>query len=77
MNTNNLSMDKNSSAFVEEHLLELWRRLNLDMPNNWDDILNFVIEDVASASGYSIDGDFHSGDIEIPFRRFIESRSEV
>ena len=70
-------MDKKSKTFIEEHLWEMWLKLNLDKPSNWDEIVEFVIEDVESASGYLINGDFHSGDVEIAFRRFVESISEI
>lgn len=66
-------MDTKSINFIETYLWKMWRKLNLDKPNNWDEILMFVIEDVEATSSYLIDGDFHSGDIEITFRRFVES----
>jgi hypothetical protein len=68
-------MDKESKIFIENQLCLMWCKLRLDKPNNWDAMVDFVIEDVEVTSGYLIDGDFHSGDVEIAFRRFVESRS--
>ena len=68
-------MDKKSKEFIEHHLRTMWLKLNLDNPRNWESLVSFVIDDVESASGYMINNDFHSGDVEIAFRRFIESKS--
>jgi hypothetical protein len=65
-------MDDESKKLVEEWLIQLWRKLCLDRPSNWGDILEFVINDVTSTSGYLIDGYFNSDDVGIAFRRFIE-----
>lgn len=68
-------MDEKSKQFVEQCLFKLWHTLNLDTPSNWDDILEFVIDDVTSASGYLLDGYFNSEDVGIAFRRFIEEKT--
>jgi hypothetical protein len=65
-------MDEESRKFIEQYLTKLWQSLNLDRPNNWDYILDFVVSDVAESSGYLIDGYFNSEDISIAFRRFVE-----
>lgn len=65
-------MDKESKKIVEQCLFNLWQSLNLDRPNNWNSILDFVIEDVAETSNYLIDGYFNSEDVGIAFRRYIE-----
>jgi len=70
-------MDKKSKSFIENHLYEMWSKLNLDKPSNWDEIVEFVSEDVEATSDYSRNGDFHSSDIEIAFRRFTESISQL
>lgn len=68
-------MDNQSKKFIEVHLFDMWLRLNLDKPSNWQEIVDFVIEDVQYSSDYLLNGDFHSGDIEIAFRRYIESKT--
>mgnify|MGYP000923230932 CR=1 FL=1 len=70
-------MDNKSKIFIEKHLWELWLKLNLDKPSNWNVIVEFVINDVETASSYLNDGEFHSGDVEIAFRRFVESVYET
>lgn len=58
--------------FIENHLTQMWLKLNLDFPSNWTSLVLFVFEDVKVSSDYLLNGDFHSGDIEIAFRRFFE-----
>ncbi len=65
-------MDEESKKLVEEWLYQTWNRLILDKPSNWQDILDFVIDDVTYASGYLLDGYFNSDDVGIGFRRFVE-----
>lgn len=65
-------MDNESKRFVENHLCAMWCKLNIDKPSNWDRMVAFVAEDVEETSNYQFNGDFHSGDIEIAFRRFFE-----
>jgi hypothetical protein len=68
-------MDNQSKKIIGAHLWEMWLRLNLDKPTNWHEIVDFVIDDVECASNYLYNGDFHTGDVEIGFRRYIESKS--
>ena len=58
--------------FIENHLTQMWLKLNLDFPSNWTSLVQFVFEDVKVSSDYLLNGDFHSGDVEIAFRRFFE-----
>jgi len=67
-------MDEKSKTFIEQCLIKLWQSLNLDRPSNWDSIVDFVMEDIAVASSYLIDGNFNSDDVGIAFRRFVEQR---
>jgi hypothetical protein len=68
-------MEQDDIKFMESHLFKMWTMLQLDRPSNWDELLSYVIEDVRCSSSYLIDGDYHSGDIEIAFRRFFERAS--
>jgi hypothetical protein len=68
-------MEQHDIKFIENHLHEMWLKLNLDRPSNWENLLEYVIEDVKSSSSYLLDGDYHGGDVEIAFRRFFEMAS--
>ena len=68
-------MDAKSKTFIENELWQLWLTLNLGKPSNWDKIVKFVIKDVEETSVYLMNGDFHSGDVGIAFRRFVESKN--
>lgn len=52
-------------------LIDLFDRINIDMPSNFDKILDFVYEDVCETADPK---DWHDGDVAIAFRRWIESR---
>lgn len=56
---------------VELHLLELYFAIGIDKPENHDDILNFVADDVAETADPV---NWHSGDVAIAFRRFLEDK---
>ena len=59
---------------VEAHLLgHIYTAIGIDKPSNHDDIVEFIVNDVEVAADPV---DWHSGDIAIGFRRFIESVSE-
>ena len=62
--------------FIENCLNDIFLKIGIDKPANFDLIAKFIIEDVKASSSYSINGDFHSGDVDIAFRRFIECISE-
>lgn len=61
--------------FVEENLELIFHKIGIDKPSNFDKILDFMINDVKEASGFLIDGDYHSGDVDIAFRRFLENEN--
>lgn len=59
---------------VENQLLgEIYPVIGIDKPSNHDDIVEFIVNDVEVAADPV---DWHSGDISIGFRRFLESVSE-
>lgn len=68
MNESNNTLNENQIKFIEKCLWELWSKLNLDKPSNWESLVNFVVDDILETTNV-----FHSGDIEISFRRFFET----
>ena len=46
----------------------IWRHIGCDRPVNHDTIVEFILKDVEEAA----DENFHSGDVAIGFRRWIE-----
>ena len=53
-------------------LFTIFQRIQIDTPNNFDEILNFVVDDVDETAHK-----FHwnDGDVAIAFRRYIESKN--
>lgn len=65
---------RNLRKEVETQLLgEIYPAIGIDKPSNHDDIVEFIFHDVEVTADPV---DWHSGDIAIGFRRFIESVSE-
>jgi hypothetical protein len=58
---------------IASMLIDIFNRLNIDTPNNFDSILNFVIEDVEETADKK---NFHDGDVAIAFRRWIENQNK-
>jgi hypothetical protein len=54
---------------ITEMLIDIFDRINIDTPSNFDDILDFVVEDVDAAAD---EENWHDGDVAISFRRWIE-----
>jgi hypothetical protein len=65
---------RNLRKEVETQLLgEIYPAIGIDKPSNHDDIVEFIVIDVEVTADPV---NWHSGDISIGFRRFIESVSE-
>lgn len=54
---------------ITSMLIDVFHRINIDTPNNFDSILDFVVEDVEEAADKE---NWHDGDVAIAFRRWIE-----
>ena len=54
---------------ITEMLIDIFDRINIDTPSNFDDILEFVVEDVEETADKE---NWHDGDVAIAFRRWIE-----
>jgi hypothetical protein len=51
-------------------LIDIFDRINIDTPSNFDNILEFVYNDICESADKI---DWHDGDVAIAFRRWIES----
>ena len=58
---------------ITEMLIDIFDRINIDTPNNFDDILEFVVEDVEASAD---EKNWHDGDVAIAFRRWIENQNK-
>jgi hypothetical protein len=59
---------------VMSMLIDIFDRINIDMPSNFDDILEFVYNDVCETAD---ENNWHDGDVAIAFRRWIESKNII
>lgn len=57
--------------FINEYLIQKWLAIGIDMPENHNDICQFVMEDVKETADPE---NWHSGDVDIAFRRFLEGK---
>lgn len=57
---------------IERSLIDNFDRMNMDIPSNFEEILNFVYEDVCETADKD---NWNDSDVVIGFRRWIESRS--
>ena len=55
---------------IEPFLLNIFNRIGIDTPSNYIDILKFITNEVSETSNLL---KWNSGDVEIAFRRWIES----
>ena len=58
---------------VESLLIDIFDRINIDVPSNIEDITQFVFEDVCDTADPV---NWHEGDVAIGFRRWIEAQAE-
>lgn len=60
--------------YIEQDLFDIYQRIGINKPVNHDEILDFCFEDVDESGDKD---NWHSGDVAISFRRWIESKTEV
>ena len=65
MNTKIKITEKDINPF----LLNIFNRIGIDTPSNYRDILDFITNDISETSNLL---NWHSGDVEISFSRWIE-----
>ena len=58
---------------IESLLIDIFDRINIDIPSNIEDITQFVFEDVCDTADPV---EWHDGDVAIGFRRWIEAQVE-
>ena len=56
---------------IESMVIDIFPKIGCDLPDNWEDIVQFVYEDVLETADKN---NWHSGDVAIAFRRWIESK---
>jgi len=57
---------------IETMLINMWASLGMDIPNNYEDIVQDCYEDVCETADPE---NWHSGDVAIAFRRWIEKQN--
>lgn len=68
---NNIGCKKKDA--IEKMLIDMWSSIGMDIPSNYEDIVQFCFEDVEDTA----DKDkWHSGDVVIAFRRWIEEQTK-
>ena len=55
---------------VERMLIDIFRKIGIDVPENFENIVQYCYEDVMEVAG----DDWHDGDVSIAFRRWIEEQ---
>ena len=56
---------------VTVFLIDIFDTINIDTPNNFDEVLEFVYNDVCETADKE---HWHNGDVAIAFRRWIENK---
>ena len=59
-------------SLITSMLIDIFDRINIDVPSNFDEILEFVVDDVEASADKE---NWHDGDVAIAFRRYIESKN--
>jgi hypothetical protein len=54
---------------IETMLVDIWTSIGMDIPNNFENIVQFCYEDVCDTADAE---NWHNGDVVIAFRRWIE-----
>lgn len=58
---------------IQSMLILMMSNMGMDTPQNIEDITDFVMEDVQETADPN---DWHSGDVAITFRRWIEAQAQ-
>lgn len=56
---------------IEDMFFDIMRRIGIDVPENYEDIVQFIYEDVCETADET---NWTSEDVSIGFRRWIESK---
>jgi hypothetical protein len=66
----NLTVEKKNE--IEKCFINLIKKIEMDIPSNFDDIVQYIFEDVCETADLE---NWSDGDIAIAFRRWIESKA--
>ena len=58
---------------IESILIDMWASIGMDIPDNYEDIVQDCYEDVCETADPI---DWSNGDVAIAFRRWIENQSK-
>lgn len=64
----------NKKEEITSLLIDIFDRIVINTPSNFDDILEFVYEDVCETADPE---KWHDGDVAIAFRRWIEAQTNL
>lgn len=56
---------------IERILIDMWAIIRMDIPSNYEDIVQYCYEDVCTVADPI---EWHDGDVAIAFRRWVESK---
>jgi hypothetical protein len=59
---------------IEKMLINMWASIGMDIPSNYEDIVQSCYEDVCETADPE---NWHSGDVAIAFRRWVETQSKM
>jgi hypothetical protein len=62
-------MNQEKKEEITSMLIDIFDRINIDTPNNFNEILEFVYDDVCETADPV---GWHDGDVAIAFRRWIQ-----
>tara|TARA_R110000822_G_scaffold301415_1_gene425238 strand:+ start:578 stop:805 length:228 start_codon:yes stop_codon:yes gene_type:complete len=57
---------------IEKNFINLITKIGIDIPSNFEEIVQFIYEDVCETAD---EENWHDGDVAIGFRRWIETMS--
>ena len=60
---------RNYKEEIGAMLIEIYMCIGMDRPTNHDEILEFCVDDVKETAD---ENEWHSGDVSIAFRRYLE-----
>lgn len=66
-----INNDVSKKDLIERMLIEMWRSIGMDIPDNHENIVQDCYEDVCETADPV---EWHSGDVAIAFRRWIEAQ---
>ena len=75
LNTNSNNSNLELKDAIERIFINKISSMFMDIPDNFEEIVQFIFEDVLETSSFLDEGKFSEDDVIIGFRRWIESKS--